>query len=518
MKKKKRKVKSETEVMLRDYRKLNDSINTFYDILLNKEYKNNKQYFTISLLSEAFIVLKMIAFSFICEDSVPELTLINYRKMIEILAISETSTRMDDTNYQLFKIQAEQRDIGERELTKLSKKLNFKPNIFRRIVNLNRCFYLIGATENHEKFREVVACNTDANLLSIYDVLGIGIHLAPSSHCLTAIKKILENKAFSSCFDSFLEVSNKIMAANKKIITPIPKIDEDFLLDFGEIGLRFSMLSEHFEDLKDYCFDNSEVDNQYLIETASFCISSLKSLIYSYYKNEYFGVIPLLKVSYEKVSLYNELLKLSPEDASIRFNTLYSIIMRTFMDVLDSGSDSLSNEVFGVDYNYFKEKAHLTMSETKRIINKSPIFAVTLKHESFIELVKRNIEEIDKENIEGHLDAYLKGVEYSHATGFLIHRNKEEFKGNILFGIKYLMIFLLNAFKSFEKVERTMEIEGDVKSKIITMLSQCSSDLRILFKSFISLYNSDFERYLKVVKKNESNIEELEHEISDDLN
>ena len=80
------------------------------------------------------------------------------------------------------------------------------------------------------------------------------------------------------------------------------------------------------------------------------------------------------------------------------------------------------------------------------------------------------------------------------------------------------MIFLLNAFESFEKVERTMELEGDVKSKIITMLSQCSSDLRILFKSFISLYNSDFERYLKVVKENESNIEELEHEISDDLN
>ena len=121
MKKKKRKVKSETEVMLRDYRKLNDSINTFYNILLNKEYKNNKQYFTVSLLSEAFIVLKMIAFSFICEDSVPELTLINYRKMIEILAISETSDKMDNTNYQLFKIQAEQRDIGERELTKLSK-------------------------------------------------------------------------------------------------------------------------------------------------------------------------------------------------------------------------------------------------------------------------------------------------------------------------------------------------------------------------------------------------------------
>lgn len=543
MRQKKQKKNDRKDENMRLYRKCNDFL-----LLKKEEIKNAKDtdLFEIALDYELALLTKTLCYINILKDGQDSCPPIYYRMCLELNAIYQLHllNRLEDTNYQLFKIQANSRDIGEKERRKLAKKLGIPLKVFSRIINSNRPFYLIGAVNDYEHFRNIVIESYtewfEANILkekikNLYDFLGIEAHIgmdwmnyfALDEEFLAGITIFALNfeRHYKKELKSIKQIKTKPLVLNESN-------DENVQLIYDKLAI----FKANYQDFFDMCFESDKHFIDQFYDAISFPATMIKILIVSYTEGITYPLMPLLKVIYEKCGTIYESLQGKREERLRKikrleysfFYTLNNAKLNETAVYDEKEIEKLEKEVL----EYYEEDKkilnNMSRDEYLNYIKSSPVFAVFLKNKGFSEIAKEIIEIIDPEETEELFASYIHGVKNSHSAGFSIFKNDDEFRVDILFAIKFLILYtakVLNILKIVTKDEHIKtnfvydvfdlnvfndsidSLENETKMDII---DQLESDLRILQNTFINLYREDIERYItKTSKPTEEEISEV---------
>ena len=532
-----------TKYIMRMYRKCNDFL-----MLKKEEVKDlsDNELLNTALDYEIASIYKAISFFYMIDEHDNSVLPIYYRMFLEADALKTiiNAKKLDQTNYQLFKIQGNSRDIGAKERKKLANKLGISEKVFSRVIKSNRPYYLIGAVNDYEHFRNIFIegykdkyeDNSEIEYLKkLYDFLGVEAHVASNTLMFffsQGIEANLDKYVFS-----YEDKLKKQLRFIKQIKTKPLGYDNKNINN--PVFNKLDILTDNYFDLSEM-FDK-KLQLEYFDEAYFFAISSIRLLMIAYSEDVVQEMLPTLKVIYEKCGILYELNLGTKEERkrkSVRYEySFFASSLAIGINIFLNDEKTIEQDKKEISEMYNKVDKNLVKVGKAEYINnviESPVYAVYLEHKGFNEIAENIISLIDEENKDQLMSAYIHGVEASHVSGFSIFQDSDEYRVDILYTIKFLLIYAESILKLFKQVVRKEKVDIEISDNFLQFnvletsidqsqaktylekIENTESSLRILKNTFEKEYQEDINTYIK--KSNIATKEEIDDVVSNKEN
>lgn len=542
-----KKVAKLKEDRIREYRRSIQILGTLIQDI-EKKFISDQELFDTSFFYDAFASTAMLDLLYICGIEY-DFQAPYARKLFESITflLFSCMKSFNQDNYKTFKLQAMKYRAGRKEVTQLAKKLKLSYKVLMKLINTYSPIYLMGVIEDYSRIRNLILEFTSltecSKAINVYDQLSLVSH--QSGFSPLKVEQFHVSYAIEIARKICSEVLSSPLKEIKKI--EIGKINEkeiDSLL-IDNLGQKAEIFLDKIKDAKELCETKSPYKS-ILVAAINGFATYLKILLYCYAKNLIMETFPLIKALMEKGSIYLKVCKLNLGEGKKR--------LQCFLIASDDLQNKNSRALFpdfefdllSTDKDFEKHKAYtwkeigksynLTKVEFFNKIDANPSYIIYKKDLTLSEAVKYGINIVDQKNLQKYINAYIHGVEFSHANGFAIFQDKEKYKADVLYAVNYCFLTLEELIKLTknevkenkcldEKKNKKPDFVGDdilldLRRRNCSILSKEEdkldlseennfkkySDLveeidscnRILKKTFLKKYQSDIDKYIKV--------------------
>ena len=367
-------------------------------------------------------------------------SLLFLRRLLECYAYYKPfeDKRFEKINFQVYKIQAQNREVGEKEAKKIKDALKLKRCNINDAIRNNNFLFLHGIYTSDFSYRNFISeifDRVDNEMIFLYDYFSLRAHQT-NLNIFNKSFDNLDNRLFNNVKDFY----PKIIIDALKNIKKLPKVsladeEKSFLSDND--GLIYRM---HDELLNFYAMiEKCNID--YYTVFLGLVWSFIESSLFLFKLKSYRGIIATFKPFIEKVAVFSNLLKMKPYEADnaffdFNFCSMY-VVHNTMakMNILEE--NMLENELEKLYRNRFSKGSMEGFSSFKIKIENNPSYIITRKNENYSSSVERYFTENYIKDKKELMNAYYESVVLSHCDGFLLFKKDKDYSDYAKVVIKF---------------------------------------------------------------------------------
>lgn len=367
-------------------------------------------------------------------------SLLFLRRLLECYAYYKPfeDKRFEKINFQVYKIQAQNREVGEKEAKKIKDALKLKRCNINDAIRNNNFLFLHGIYTSDFSYRNFISeifDRVDNEMIFLYDYFSLRAHQT-NLNIFNKSFDNLDNRLFNNVKDFY----PKIIIDALKNIKKLPKIsladeEKSFLSDNDDLIYRM-----HDELLNFYAMiEKCNID--YYTVFLGLVWSFIESSLFLFKLKSYRGIIATFKPFIEKVAVFSNLLKMKPYEADnaffdFNFCSMY-VVHNTMakMNILEE--NMLENELEKLYRNRFSKGSMEGFSSFKIKIENNPSYIITRKNENYSSSVERYFTENYIKDKKELMNAYYESVVLSHCDGFLLFKKDKDYSDYAKVVIKF---------------------------------------------------------------------------------
>ena len=409
------------------------------------------------------------------------------------------SKLFEKINYQVYKIQAQKREVGEKEGLKLKHALKLKKCDMNDAIKNNNFLFLHGVFSEQFTYRNFVSNlfnMKDEAMKYVYDYLSLRIHQT-NLNLFNGNFKTLDTRLLESCKryspDFFISDLKRIKKLNK---TSLFDVEKSLLLDNDYLVLTF------LNNIIIFINSINSTEFNYFCDFVKLVWDFLYSSLMLLKMNSYRAIVATFKPFVEKVAVLNNLLKMKPSDANeafVEYNFCSMYVLNNTITEMGITSENYYSEHFESIYkNHAKKNKNLSMTSFRIKVENNPSFVITNRVENYSASVERFFKENYAEDQQELMEAYFESVVLSHCDAFLLFKKEKDYS----FYAKILLNFTFECLKYL--------INYFYGNKFNVLLDSESADSGYyISEKFIELLDKIKDSFLKNEEIKEENKEHL---------
>ena len=406
---------------------------------------NYDEFYVNAILYEFSFTIALLNYSLFSDTSDNSNVLLSIRRLLECSAyyIPYIEKKLEKINLQVFKIQAQNREVGEKEAIKFKKALKLKKCDINDAIKNNNFLFLHGVYASEFSYRNFINETYDKNnneMTFIYDYLSLRTHQT-SVDLFDKKFHILDTQLIND----IKRFCPKVLSDSLKKIKQLPKISlidtEKEMLKKDEgliVALNNALVS--FLEL----IGNSEL--QYFSCFIDLVWSFIYSSLFLLNLESYRGVVATFKPFIEKVAVLNSLLKMKPNEANQAYKdynlcSVY-VVYNSMVKMKLINENSLDNDLRNIYLKHFSQGNKDAYSSFKIKIESNPSYVITRRVENYSSSVERFFTDNFTKDKKELMEAYLESVILSHCDGFLVFRHEKDYTDYAKIVVKFSLDYL----------------------------------------------------------------------------
>lgn len=380
-------------------------------------------------------------------------TLLFLRRSLECLAyyLPYEKKLFEKINLQIFKIQAQKREVGLKEGAKIKNILHLKKSDINSALRENKYLFLHGVYANefsYHNFVEEIFALESYKMSFIYDYLGLRSHQ-------TNLDLLSDN--FED-FDKLILELTKTYYPEKlqKALKNIKKLNKTSLIDvINNLEKEYPWLNDAFESISLFSDNLHHGPLVYYVTLVNSVWNYFSTSLILKSIGSYRGIVATFKTFIEKVAILDNLRFVNRDKASkiyvaYNFCSMYSI--KSAMTKLRLLKENTTEEDMKEVYeDLIKNNTKLSYQAFINLIAQNPSYIITMKKDNFSTSVEKFFDKNFKDRKSELLESYYESVVLSHCDGFLLFKKEKDYSNLanelINFSLDYLK-FLFNFFEA----------------------------------------------------------------------
>ena len=419
-------------------------------------------------------------------------TLLFLRRSLECLAyyLPYEKKLLEKINLQIFKIQAQNREVGLKEGAKIKNILHLKKSDINSALRENKYLFLHGVYANefsYHNFVEEIFALESKKMSFIYDYLGLRSHQTNLD---------LLSDSFVDLDKLIIEETKKYFPDNlQKALKNIKKLNKTSLIDaVNNIDKEYPWLNEALEQLSIFSDNLHSGPLVYYVTLVNAVWNYFSTSLILKSIGSYRGIVATFKPFVEKVAILDNLRFVNREKASkiyiaYNFCSMYSI--KSAMTKLHILSENTTEDDMKEVYDELvKTNTKLSFQAFINLVNQNPSYIITMKKDNFSTSVEKFFDKNFKDRKNELLESYYESVVLSHCDGFLLFKKEKDYTNLANELIKFSFDYLKFLFNFFEANKLFYGLNYDEND-----FSLALSDLFNIFEQIeAQLNNKTFEK------------------------
>lgn len=479
----------------------------FYEHESEKTNLSYEDFYQNAIMYEFVYSLAMLYFSIFIGEKYNSNSLLFYRRFLECYAYYRPyeDKLFEKINFQVFKIQAQLREVGQKEGDKIKIALKLRKSNINSALKDNKFLFLHGifASEfSYHNFMHELFGYKNKEIVFAYDYLSLRSHQTSFS-IFNKFTDKMDKEVKCQCLDLY----PKFLKDSLKDVKKLSKIN---LIDL----FNDDKIEKQIKDFKETISNIATLLDGTVLNYISVMLFSIYDYLYSsiaFLKiGSYRGVVSSFKPFIEKIAVLNSLLRMNPSLANETFIAYNYCSVYTIKNSLCSTGGfeegSFENNLDQIYSTNVKDRSNISFLSFKQAIIQNPSFVLTLKRENYSSSVERFIKENFVKDEEELLDSYFESVVLSHCDGFLLFKKDKNYTDFAKIIIHFTLDYLKYLFDYFygNKIYYSLNISTD-KLKIKDaqkQINSCIDNLVSLIKSTYFGIEEDPNKKLVVLTKN----------------
>ena len=379
------------------------------------------------------------------DDSI---SLLFLRRTLECIAYYRPfqNNEFEKINFQIFKIQSQNRNVGSKEAQKIIQALKLKKVKVNSALKGNKFLFLHGIYSNEFTYHNFVEeCLKKEGFYdaSIYDYLSLRAHQSHPANSNWNFRPIddlytdIIIDLIPHTFRQAMKDAKQLHKMNlKKRYEEFTKEDSGFL---ESVEAFKTMIKVSKSELLRYLYFNLIEIYDYLY----LCVFLSKLGLYR-------GIVSSFKPFIEKISAQDKIFKYKPSEAKEMFDAyglcsevvLMDFVPKKYFEDLKSLNND--EEIRKVYTKLVKPKINISFQDFKIAIKSNPSFVLNLKPQSFLNSIEEFAHDSFPSKAERLKKVYLESVVLSHCDGFLLFRKENDY----LYDARFILEFTFEYLKS----------------------------------------------------------------------